>query len=252
MYDIIIIGGGHAGVAAACAAQRAGIENFLLLEKSTVGTYPASLPIRLGAQARRLTTAKVITVESSDHTRYLLRARAIVLATGAIRLSKNERPIPDHTLTEGAHLLYDPATSGPVVDQYRQSEIAGLFVCGDALHPHDNEKTAAEEGTLAGRAAVEYVFKKRRAPKQLRILPLDGVEYTVPQCISALAPVTLYLRPTLTCAHARILIRNGETPLLTQETDALSPSRLLRIRLTATALKSANGDKLTVQIEPLS
>lgn len=252
MYEIIIIGGGHAGLAAALAAQRAGVEKLLLLEKNTGISFPDSLPVRLGTRARRLTTAKVITVEDTGASRYLLKAHAIILATGALRLSKNERPIPDRTLTDGAHLLLDPTTGGPVVDQSRQSEIEGIFVCGNALHFHDSAQTATQEGAIAGKAAAEYILGKKRPQKHLRLHADHGVSYAVPQCITAVTPVTLHIRPAITCPHARILIRDGAQTMVEYRDAALSPERLLSLPLTASALRQVTGDTLTVTVEPIS
>ncbi|MEM6470512.1 MAG: NAD(P)/FAD-dependent oxidoreductase [Planctomycetota bacterium] len=43
-YDVVVIGGGAAGVGVSVALQHAGIENFVLLDRSTVGASFASWP----------------------------------------------------------------------------------------------------------------------------------------------------------------------------------------------------------------
>ena len=43
-YDVVIVGGGAAGVGVAIALRHAGIENFVLLERHTVGASFASWP----------------------------------------------------------------------------------------------------------------------------------------------------------------------------------------------------------------
>ena len=44
VYDAVVIGGGAAGVGVAVALSHAGIENFLVLERRTVGASFASWP----------------------------------------------------------------------------------------------------------------------------------------------------------------------------------------------------------------
>ena len=44
LYDVVVVGGGAAGVGVAVALQHAGIDNFLVLERHTVGSSFASWP----------------------------------------------------------------------------------------------------------------------------------------------------------------------------------------------------------------
>ena len=43
-YDVVVVGGGAAGVGVAIALGHAGIENFIVLERHTVGSSFASWP----------------------------------------------------------------------------------------------------------------------------------------------------------------------------------------------------------------
>lgn len=44
IYDVVVIGGGAAGVGVSIALRHAGIENFILLERHTVGASFAAWP----------------------------------------------------------------------------------------------------------------------------------------------------------------------------------------------------------------
>ena len=44
VYDVVVIGGGAAGVGVAIALRHAGIENFVVLERRTVGASFAAWP----------------------------------------------------------------------------------------------------------------------------------------------------------------------------------------------------------------
>ena len=43
-YDVVVIGGGAAGVGVSVALRHAGIENFVILERQTIGASFASWP----------------------------------------------------------------------------------------------------------------------------------------------------------------------------------------------------------------
>ncbi len=44
VYDVVVVGGGAAGVGVAIALRHAGIENFIVLERHTVGASFAAWP----------------------------------------------------------------------------------------------------------------------------------------------------------------------------------------------------------------
>ena len=65
--------------------------------------------------------------------------------------------IPENELSKSAGIELDRITSGAVVDQDRQTEIEGIFACGNVLHVHDLVDFVSEEAEIAGRSAAEYI-----------------------------------------------------------------------------------------------
>ena len=65
--------------------------------------------------------------------------------------------IPENELTKGAGLALDPHTKGCFVDENRETDIPGVFACGNVLHVHDLVDFVSEEAEVAGRAAAEYL-----------------------------------------------------------------------------------------------
>ena len=45
--------------------------------------------------------------------------------------------IPENELTGEAGIKLDPVTRGPIVNENRETEIEGIFACGNVLHVHD-------------------------------------------------------------------------------------------------------------------
>ena len=102
--------------------------------------------------------------------------------------------IPENELSKTAGVPLDRVTSGAVVDQDRQTEVDGIFACGNVLHVHDLVDYVSEEADIAGRSAAAYL-QKIPADSVSIDLSTDGkIRYTVPQRITKKKDVTVFFR----------------------------------------------------------
>ncbi len=111
--------------------------------------------------------------------------------------------IPENELTTSCGIRLNPATKGAEVDQDRQTEIPGIYSCGNVLHVHDLADFAAEEARIAGEAAAERVRKLREKAGEksceeggfmVGLKADEKVRYVVPQVITAKKDVGVYFR----------------------------------------------------------
>ena len=65
--------------------------------------------------------------------------------------------IPENELTRAAGIPMDPVTSGALVDEHCQTQIPGIFACGNVLQVHDLVDYVSEEAERAGLGAAQYV-----------------------------------------------------------------------------------------------
>lgn len=89
--------------------------------------------------------------------------------------------IPENELSSQMGVELNPATSGPVVNESLETNVEGVFACGNVLHVHDLVDYVSGEAKLAGENAAAYV--KGALPKAGKGIPLkgeNGVRYTVP------------------------------------------------------------------------
>ena len=98
--------------------------------------------------------------------------------------------IPENELTKGAGIGINPVTSGPNVDNCLETELEGVFACGNVLHVHDLVDYVSEEAALAGQNAAEYVKKEESRGREedtvshkVTLSARDGVRYRVPQTL---------------------------------------------------------------------
>ena len=98
--------------------------------------------------------------------------------------------IPENELSREMGVEMNAVTSGPKVNESLETNIEGIFACGNVLHVHDLVDFVSQEAGVAGRNAAEYVHLKRieitgtereeKEQREIQICPTDGVRYTVP------------------------------------------------------------------------
>ena len=109
--------------------------------------------------------------------------------------------IPENELSRGAGITLSPVTSGPVVNDSLETNIEGIFACGNVLHVHDLVDYVSQEAATAGKNAASYIKNgEAAAAKTVEILPVDGVRYTVPK----------YVRPTEMTDNLTVRFRVGD------------------------------------------
>ena len=95
--------------------------------------------------------------------------------------------IPENDISRGAGIEMSPITSGAVVNESLETNIEGVFACGNVLHVHDLVDFVSEEAAMAGKSAADYVQGKiNRDTKtpDVKIVATDGVRYTVPSVVN--------------------------------------------------------------------
>ena len=94
--------------------------------------------------------------------------------------------IPENELSRGMGVEINPVTSGPKVNESLETNLDGVFACGNVLHVHDLVDYVSQEAETAGRNAAAYV-KGRGAgddeSREILLNPESGVRYTVPSTI---------------------------------------------------------------------
>ena len=94
--------------------------------------------------------------------------------------------IPENELSKTAGVRLSPVTGGPVVTDCLETNVNGIFACGNVLHVHDLVDYVSEEAALAGSSAAAYAASKKKESSSdfIKIRAACGVRYTVPQFLS--------------------------------------------------------------------
>lgn len=96
--------------------------------------------------------------------------------------------IPENELSAQMGVEMNPVTKGPMVNESLETNVEGVFACGNVLHVHDLVDFVSEEAENAGRNAVKYVRamgcpEGGKKTEAVPVLATDGVRYTVPVCV---------------------------------------------------------------------
>ncbi len=136
--------------------------------------------------------------------------------------------IPENELTKMAGVSLDPWTAGPRVTEFLETNIQGIFSCGNVLHVNDYVDAVSTEGEIAAQGAHYRISD--RMPKASNLISLDGDEsigQIVPQTISGKRPVTLYMR--VKHPMQKMTLRIGD--IFTKRYPYARPSEMIRVRL---------------------
>lgn len=135
----------------------------------------------------------IIKIEGKD------RVEGVVIA----KVDENRRPIkgteqhiecdtvllsvgllPENELSKKADVKLSMITGGPEVDEKMQTNIDGVFACGNVLHVHDLVDFVTLESYQAGKSAVGYVKGNFIDGNKIEVIATEGVRYTVPKVIN--------------------------------------------------------------------
>ena len=71
--------------------------------------------------------------------------------------------IPENELSRELGVKLNPVTSGPIVDESLETNVPGVFACGNVLHVHDLVDFVSEEADRAGTCAARYILQENQS-----------------------------------------------------------------------------------------
>ncbi len=92
--------------------------------------------------------------------------------------------IPENELSKAVGVELSPVTNGPKVNESLETNIPGVFACGNVLHVHDLVDYVSEEAEQAGRHAAAFVRgEKAGEGRDIPLKPQGAARYTVPMTL---------------------------------------------------------------------
>ena len=129
--------------------------------------------------------------------------------------------VPENELSLSAGVELDPLTGGPIVNERMETNLEGVFACGNVVHVHHLVDHISYQAEVAGRSAASYLEGNLLSPSRwIRLTPGQNIRYIVPQRISGQEKVTFFAR--VHCAGDRMKLRIGPG-IAEKKIDRVSP-----------------------------
>lgn len=162
--------------------------------------------------------------------------------------------IPENGISEAAGIELHPRTKGPIVNESYQTNIEGVFACGNALHVHDLVDFVTAESRKAGEKAAKYVKGEYKDNvKRIDLVAKNGISYIVPQMVSSEnvdKTIELFMRVTDVYKNVEFVIKQDGKELKRIKKKHLAPAEMEKVILTKEQIECANKE-ITIEVEAL-
>ena len=159
--------------------------------------------------------------------------------------------IPENELTRAAGITIDPITNGALVDENCQTQVPGIFACGNVLQVHDLVDYVSEEAERAGIGAANFIREGEKIAAAIPTKPGYGVRYVLPQTVSTMdKDVSLFLRVTQPFGKVKFTVQSGDKVLAIAKKLKAAPGEMEKITVKA-ALLAGITEPITVSLEEI-
>ena len=169
--------------------------------------------------------------------------------------------IPENELSVAAGVELDPRTRGAVVDQSLQTDVPGIFACGNVLHVHDLADNVTNESERAGAAAAAWALGAvgtaagvADAGCELTVSPAGIAGYALPGRITTVGLTKLNFRVRRPVDAARVRILADDEELFAGKVRPFKPSVIESFPLPAKAIQRAldlGVSEIVLSVDPV-
>ena len=175
-----------------------------------------------------------------EETREYIPCDTLLLSVGLI---------PENELSKTAEVPLDRITNGAVVDQDRQTNVEGIFACGNVLHVHDLVDYVSEEAEIAGKSAAAYINGEKFEAVDVALHTDGKIRYTVPQRITQKKDVTVFFRVADVFRNVTITVKDGENVVYSKKKLKVAPGEMESITLKPEMFENAKELSFALEVQ---
>ncbi|KYK29488.1 oxidoreductase [Thermoplasmatales archaeon SG8-52-1] len=140
--------------------------------------------------------------------------------------------IPENELSKQIGIEIDEVTGGPIVDQFFQTTVSGIFSCGNCLQVYDTVDILSIGAKIAGKNAALYsIGKKERYRDSIKVKAGKGIRYIVPQQINNYGIVNFNLRIDKPRKSATVHINSGNIKIFKKKLPWANPANMIELKV---------------------
>lgn len=167
-------------------------------------------------------------------TEFFVPCDTVILAVGLI---------PETELLKKSDIKMDEATGGPIVNEWMETSVEGVFACGNVVHVHDLVDYVTESAETAGRSGSKYVEGKlQRREKPIKIELGRNIRYAVPQLLCGKPldeKIKFYLRVKKPERKVELKALADGDEVFSRKFRIVRPSEMIRLEIPAENLRKA-------------
>lgn len=161
--------------------------------------------------------------------------------------------IPENDLSLRTGVLLNDLTNGPVVNDKLETNIPGIFACGNALHVHDLVDNVTREAEFAGKNAALFAKEQNSNSDSVKIPIKTGkkIGYTVPNYVcmdNEIEKVNIFFRVRRPIYKGHLIIKSSDKIIFKGKNKNFKPNKMENINIVKELLKNTH-DELILDIE---
>jgi NADPH-dependent 2,4-dienoyl-CoA reductase/sulfur reductase-like enzyme len=142
--------------------------------------------------------------------------------------------IPENELSLEAGIKLDEGIGGPVVDEFLQTSIDGIFAAGNVLQVWDLVDNVSMDGDKTGMNAARFVAGElKTAPSDIQVKPGMNIRTVTPHKIVGVEEVEFAVRVQKPIQNAELIIGNFK-----KKYRILSPTQVVKVILKPSEVES--------------
>lgn len=163
--------------------------------------------------------------------------------------------IPENELSSNMGINLDFKTKGAFVDENMETEIPGVFACGNVLHVHDVVDYVTEESRKAGKSAAKYILEGKSFDdndEYVEMIPGKGISYIIPQRVSRnrlKEKMEFFTRVNDIYKDINFNIDSDGETILSRRKKYMIPSDMERVIIDPKKLSGPIGNSITFNID---
>lgn len=163
--------------------------------------------------------------------------------------------IPENELSSNMGINLDFKTKGAFVDENMETEIPGVFACGNVLHVHDVVDYVTEESRKAGKSAAKYILEGKSfddSDEYVEMIPGKGISYIIPQRVSRnrlKEKMEFFTRVNDIYKDINFNIDSDGETILSRRKKYMIPSDMERVIIDPKKLSGPIGNSITFNID---
>ena len=143
------------------------------------------------------------------------------------------------------------STRGAMVNDQLETDVPGIFACGNCLHVHDVVDFVTDEGREAGRSAARYILGETKKTIKIKVNPGNGIGYVIPQFIETDLDhdITFKFRVRKPIKDVFVNFESNGEIFHKVVKPVLIPSEMVMIKVAKDKLQNIKGEEITLSLE---